>query len=133
MNRSAERTEFLSDIITTAVEGGTNYWAAVSQYQWIDRDGHVSVVVGEKVGDQARAVLHELKEDESGYKDEGMVVDLDVIAKGIALIRKPDFGVNTRIRQAITEADNENDAGQLDAGDSDCIVQAGLLGDVVYG
>lgn len=36
--------EFLDDVITTAVEGGINYWAFVDDYEWSD-EGPTSVIV----------------------------------------------------------------------------------------
>lgn len=38
------REQFLDDVITTAVEGGINYWAFVDEYTWSD-DGPTSVIV----------------------------------------------------------------------------------------
>jgi hypothetical protein len=32
--RSPERADFLTTVITTAAEGGINYWAAVGGYRW---------------------------------------------------------------------------------------------------
>ena len=130
--RSAERTEFLGDIVTTAVEGGTGYWAQVSQYQYV-LDGEVKVYTGDRVGDDTRAVLHEMNDAEDGYKAEGLVLDLDAVAKGIGLIKRGEVGVGSAIKQTILLADAENDAGYIDADGADVIVQAGLLGEIVYG
>lgn len=33
-DRTPERAEFLSDVLTTAVEGGIGYWSSVSDYRW---------------------------------------------------------------------------------------------------
>jgi hypothetical protein len=131
--RSEERTEFLGDILTTAVEGGTGYWAQVSQYQWVDSDGSVRVHSGPRTGEGARAVLHRLNDDESGYVDEGLVIDIDVIAAGLAKIAAPGFSINEKLRQEIAYANRHNDAGEIDADHADVIVQAALFGEIVYG
>jgi hypothetical protein len=130
--KTAERLEFLGDIITTAVEGGTGYWAQVSQYQY-ELFGKLTVYTGEQVGDGARAVLHEMNDDETGYREEALVLDTDAVARGIGRIERGEVAINAGIRKAILEASRENDAGQLDAGDADCIAQAALLGELRYG
>lgn len=132
MTRSPERTEFLSDIITTAVEGGTGYWAQVSQYQYV-MDGEVCVCVGKRVGDGARAVLHPLLEDDSGYEVEGHEITPNVIAKGLGIVGTAGFGLNRDTRAAILLGNRENDAGEIDADGADAIVQAAIFGEVVYG
>ena len=134
--RSDARTEFLGDIIVTAVEGGTGYWAQVSQYQYdetlLDPKG-VRVIVGERQGDATQATLHELNDDESGYRDEGLELTLDAVARGIGRIKSGEIGVNSRLRKEILIGDRENDAGNIDADGADVIVQAGLLGEIRYG
>lgn len=131
VTRSEERVEFLGDVITGAVEGGTGYWAQVSQYQYVYK-GTVRVCVGEKVGDEPRAVLHPLNDDESGYVAEGREVTLDVIAHGIGVIEGGEI-VRDSMKTQILRASRENEAGYLDADDCDVIVQAGLFGEVIYG
>lgn len=135
ITRSAERLEFLRDIITGAVEGGTGYWAQVSQYQWIDSmdNDAVRVTVGERVGDEARAVLHRLNDEETDYVAEGAVVDIEVIAKGVNLIIDGKVNVHQSYVDRIKLASRENDAGEIDSGDCDNIVQAGLFGKIIYG
>jgi hypothetical protein len=149
MARSKERTEFLGDIIVTAVEGGTGYWAQVSQYQYVDTIGRhswvdgelvntppedpVSVVVGRREGDETRARLHEMNDAEDGYREEGLDLDLDAVARGIGRITRGEVGINSRLRNEITMASRENDAGYIDADGADVIVQAGLLGEIRYG
>lgn len=139
MARTLERTQFLGDIITTAVEGGTGYWAQVSQYQWLDTFtfeqpfGKVMVVVGERQGDHTRATLHEMKDDEDGYKAEGLDLTLDAVAVGIHRIVTGKVPINATLRQTIARASRENDAGDIDADGADAIAQAALLGELVYG
>lgn len=132
-SRRAEiaRKRFLGDIITGAVEGGTGYWAQVSQYQY-EYDGDISVNVGQRVGNEPRAVLHQI-DDETGYEARGLIVTLDVVQLGIDRISDGTAGVNTKLRNDITFADAENDGGDIDAEAADVIVQAGLFGEVRYG
>jgi hypothetical protein len=118
ITRTDARTEFLGDIITGAVEGGIGYWSAVSRYRWEDCVTH--------------ATVHVVKDDESGYEHEGLTLDIDAVERGLKLIREGGCGLNTRLRNRLLVADRGNDAGQLDAFDCDVIVQAGLLGEIVY-
>jgi len=131
--RSEERAEFLRDVITTAVEGGIGYWSQCSHYQWVNRDGRVMVTVGER-GERTDcyAVVHEVNDDESGYKEEALEINVEVIARGLRLLLDKQL-VNSRMRNSIGQADRENDAGYIDSDDADAIVQAGLLGEVRYG
>lgn len=135
MRRSRERERFLADIVTCAVEGGTGYWAQVSQYQYVRDDGTLCVYTGEAVSPaKASATLHEMEDDGSGYKSEGLTLDLNAVALGIRRVILADgLGVNAELRRSICEADDDNDAGQIDADAADVIAQAALLGSIVYG
>lgn len=129
-NRNAEREQFLADVIVSAVEGGTNYWAQVSEYHHSGIDPATSK--------NTYAVLHELTDDESSYKKEGMRLDVNAIARGIRRIvnRIPldeHIGVNNTLRATIAAADRLNDAGEIDADGADVIAQAALLGEIKYG
>lgn len=138
MNRSAERAEFLADILTTAVEGGINDWAAVSKYKWQDLD-HADYF----------AIVHEvdpdegIEENDNGYAIRGLRLDIDVIAKGIGVIKswkkekdfEPNyFGDGGAYWREFLLADRTNgEDGDYDAIVADWIVQAGLFGEIVYG
>lgn len=111
------RTEFLHDVIIGAVEGGIGYWSQCSRYR--NRD-------------EVSATIHVIKDDESGYEDEGLVLDAEAVKRGLKLISEGVGGINLRLRNRLMAADRANDAGQLDAFDCDLIVQLGLLGENVY-
>lgn len=117
MSRTHERNLFLQDVLITAVEGGTGYWAACSGYFWDDDSP-----------EDARVTLH--PED---VQDENHLVTVETIAKGIALIRTNTVLLNSTLRKWIVEADRENDAGMIDADGADVIVQAALFGEIIYG
>lgn len=127
--RSRERAQFLADVLTTAVEGGIGYWSAVSEYRWdLEDPADTSVVV------------HEYDDDlgiNGDYKEEGVRVDLDLIAKGIGILKRSG-GVGSAFQSDYWKqfllADRTNgEDGDYDAGTADCIVQAGMFGEVVYG
>ena len=126
MNKSKERKQFLMDVFTTAIEGGINGWAAVSQYQWRKPDGSDDL-------DGFFATVHELNDDESDYREVGLCVNADTIAAGIGKITRGECNVHQDYVSRIREASVENDAGDIDAYDASMIVQAGMLGEVIYG
>lgn len=125
-NRSPERERFLADVITGAVEGGTNYWAQSSNYRWW------SDTLGEGHGGATRhadsgVTLHDMEDGGRTYD-----VTLDTVAHGIAVLKRGGC-VGAPMLGNILAADAENDAGMIDAYDADAIVQAGIFETVVYG
>lgn len=128
---SQKRKEFLHGVFTTALEGGVGYWSQASTYRWsVNSDGKTEDLDG------FIAVVHELNDDESGYKKQGLTVNRAVIQKGIRRIldRAEKCGVRDDIYANIAAADRSNgDAGDIDSEVADCIVQAGLFGEIIYG
>lgn len=126
--RSDARTEFLSDVMTTAVEGGINHWASVSEYRW-DRDKHAADAIGVTIHDDS----------DEGDDFESKRITLDDIASAIAKIRanKDDafaFAHSGGYWVQFWLADRTNgEDGDYDAGIADTIVQVAVHGEVVYG
>jgi hypothetical protein len=118
--RNAERQRLLADILIGAVEGGTGYWATVSDYQ---HSGPVA---------DTSATLREIEPGDDEHPD-GREVTTETIEHGIQKILDPYFRICTHLRAAITHAHHEGDAGGLDAEAADAVVQAGLFGQIVYG
>ena len=116
------RAEHYNDILTTAIEGGVQYWATIKTYEWEGRS-------------EPFAVIMDCEEDDPKEH----TVSPATIAKGLNLLRSgaawgdgpvPEWWVR-KWRTAYNEcADGSWD---FDAGDADVIVQAGLFGEVVYG
>lgn len=145
------KQEVLSYVLSTAVEGGINYWANDRDDQnrlqviRIDRDSngdYLSIVF------DRRAV-----ENVSGTKVSAFVTDLDgnnevavdfkALTRGLRAIvdYKVTFGGKPleqtsqmrRVALALLFAKSNDDAPDYDAGDADSLVQAALFGDIVYG
>ena len=129
----SETAKFLSDVIITALEGGVGYWSQASEY----RHGCVFEAYEEREDKRqpAYAVIHELNDDESGYKTEGLRVDNAVVAKAFKRIMGKDEIPHCDLdwRKRMVAAYWAKDACDLDAGDADAIVQIAVLGEVVYG
>jgi hypothetical protein len=132
MKRSPERTDFLACVLVTAVEGGINYWAAVSDYSFTDAP------VGYTMTD-ASVTVHEMDDATGEYKEPGVHVTLAAIASAIQeIITRRDRGerpldLADSYVSAIAGASAINDAGDIDADLADVIMQVAVLGNVVYG
>ena len=107
--------KILSDILTTAVEGGTGYWAQCSDYEWSDENPETT---------QVR--LHEIEADHAEYTV-GHLVTIDSIAEGLSRMaadkRYPQFA--KMVTQALVEKD-------YDAEVADIAVQYAIFGEMVY-
>lgn len=130
--RSEKRKQFLQDVLTTAIEGGINYWAGVDEYKWD----------GLPVGDAYAVVVEqeEITTDEDGFdvypESAKHRVDIDVIAKGIGILlekRKDERWKKHYWHQFVIANRTNSDEGDYDADIADQILQAGLFGEVVYG
>jgi hypothetical protein len=151
--RTEERKEFLSDILTTAAEGGVNYWGNVSSYNWADEgedpaetvmDIWVDVEDIEDTAELPKPERYEEGHDVSGgYRSSNMVmygiyhVDIEVVSKGINLIIAgkttihPSRLVDYRKANKLIDGYYNSD-GWLDSEAADIIVQVGLFGEIVF-
>jgi hypothetical protein len=117
MEESPKRKEFLFDVFIIALEGGIGYWAYVEGYN-NNPENYSAVVVD--------------AEDDGAF--EKSIINQATIVKGINLIvNDGNFKINDGIRQRIMLANIQNYAGDIDATDADCIVQAGLFKDLIFG
>lgn len=131
MKRSAERAQFLTDVIITAAEGGIQYWAVILSYKW-----HLPNLpggTGEPGPDGTAAASLRLRPDEEDA--DVHTVKLSDVAHAlnvIADLSRPLY-LHSTDRTRIAEAARENDGGKIDADDADVIVQVAAFGNVVYG
>lgn len=126
--------DFLSDVLVTAFDGnygGCWYWARPADVEnWLTTEKDVldDTVIWKQV-------FIEDKEDEDS---ELWRVSHNVVAKGIKRILNGNVKCHDLIAADIFNAVIFNavatrDAGGIDAEAADCIVQAGLFSDIVYG
>lgn len=120
------RDEFLADVITTAVESGHNgihYWAEVTDYRLKRFEpGSLRII-------DAKAKVR----DREAGATEWLDLNLDTISRGIGKIGRGKVSLADSLRKSIERASRENDGGDIDSWAADVIVQAGLLGEIVYG
>jgi hypothetical protein len=111
------REQMFSDVIITAVEGGTGYWAVASGYHFDGEDRHPASVT---------------------LTEQGAHVGYPVTVHGIAaamyrIAHDRTVKVREDIRQDVGAALWSPDAADLDADDADAIVQVLIFGELVYG
>lgn len=105
----------IDDIMVTALEGGINYWCRKAK------------VVGEYLGECASEQISRggtlvLYDAESSDKWE---LTLEKFLNGVKMYFEQGCHVQVE--------DNAIDAGDIDAGDADCIIQFALFGKEVFG
>jgi hypothetical protein len=116
MNADPTRASFIRDIIITAVEGGTGYWALVHDYK----------------PDKGYAVLQEFDESTGEGVGSRLRLDADSVEEGIRRITHGLTSLNSSWVCAVAGWDATNDSLPIDADAADLITQVALLGDVVY-
>lgn len=144
------RENLYSDILTTAVEGGINYWAQVSNYDHgIDFDNIpnrrvalASVTVHPNEEDMFDASdLHEKQPhgtERVEYWD-GTTADAVAVPVTVATVRrgwnlvKNGGVVNERLTSKVRTADRDMENADFDAELADAVLQAGVFGKVMFG
>mgnify|MGYP003640387661 CR=1 FL=1 len=110
------RNVFFGEIIINAIEShcaGYLVWCSIQRYKWQDREEDVIATIVDDEGKEHH-------------------INNDVIRKGIGLILIGDVDVSRDIVDTLLEACQTMDAGDVDAEIADCIIQAGVLGEIVY-
>jgi len=110
----------LHGLFVTALEGGIGYWSVCTEYHWS--------FDGEQDLDGFYADVEETEEDAPVVRR----IDAACILRGLLYFAQPGDGYRRvrNVARAILMGDDEAD---YDAEVADCIVQAGLFGEVVYG
>lgn len=125
--RSEARTEFLADVMVTAVEGGINDWCQIASWNSADTNNRTEVQV---------VALAECDNpmDDHGF-DLPRKVTVDDLARAFRRIAEGDVRqLADDYRRNISGASAVNDAGELDAYDASIVFQVALFdGTVVYG
>lgn len=133
-SRKLNRQDCL-DIIVTAIEGGIGYWSKVDP---LERDAELNYL-------RTRLYIPEDERAESWPLEEGFdfktddwggqlnwvsvgVITTATVRKGMKVIESHDPHLGY-VRELASAADT----GDIDSGLADCIIQAGMLGDVIYG
>lgn len=115
--------EHLSDVLITAFDGsvgGSWYWAAPGDPDWLTTD------------DEGRwtGVLVVDREDPD---DDEWVVNWATVVSGMERIVSGEVGIRRDLRQQVVNSVTDPENFDIDADAADCIVQAGLFNELVYG
>jgi hypothetical protein len=139
-----------SDILCTAIEGGTGYWAVLDDInrapvvKGVGETGDGTIRFDEATTEEVEwpwvyvcalfcDTEHDEEDEESEPQFEPQVVTYDVIRKGIAAILSPGADIGSRLRGYIFAGVIGNDGGEIDADAADAIVQFGMFGKLVFG
>ena len=116
--RSPEREQFLNDLLVTAIEGGINYWAWITDAeQTHDKQGRVTGY---------KSVT--IREKENG--DQTYTITIDTMATGInRLLKRLSYDIAADLHLANK---TNGDDGDFDALDADQIVQHAIFDKSVY-
>ena len=107
-----KRETFLKDIIITAVESSSiDYWAEIKDYE----------------PDKGDVLVREW--ETTAWK----LVNMHTVELGIYNIKQASFQVNSQILGWILMDDRNNEFVEMDSTAVDVIIQAALLGELVYG
>jgi hypothetical protein len=106
------------DLLTTAFEGGSAYWLACKTRER-DAEGNVTKIIG----------CRDAEDKTTKWPD----ADLATMRLGIQKILNGDVAVAKNIRADVLAAVLDDDNTSWDAETADCVLQAGLLGSIVYG
>jgi hypothetical protein len=108
--------QFYFDVFTTAMERGSTYWADVLDYYAINNDGKPFLL------DFCARIRDEESDDKETY-----VIDRTTIERGIQYI------LNDASNCHVPQTKKNLLEGRFDATDADCILQAGIMGEIIYG
>jgi hypothetical protein len=144
MAKSDARVQFLHDVMITALEGGVGYWSVADQIirhenddLWYERYTLYCLDPDDPTGKTAGECGLSTREKPVEVC-QGHLIDPDAIARGMGLATRPEaasdeIGWAYTGRAHVIGANRANDAGDIDAGDADCIVQLAAFGQVIYG
>lgn len=123
--------EDLFNIFVGALEGGIGYWSAASEYHW-----QAEFADGKR--EDLRGFFAVIEFRDENNKLRVRKITRATILKGLRLLATGgcDWGgreMNPKMVAKFALAVLDLDAANLDAGDYDNIVQAGLFGDIIFG
>lgn len=118
--------ELINDVFITAMEQGIGYWAVASQVE-SSGEGSDLKYISAMLADREEAYDSGLDPNEfTWYR-----IDKDVIVKGIERIMSGEVGIRSDLHAQVSGSIRADDC-DIDADAADCIVQAGVFGELVY-
>lgn len=124
-----QSAQMLTDIITTAVEGGIGYWSALVVYRWTEGPEHTHAKI---VPATDEFDLHDDDGGELFSADEPAEITPEVVRLGMERIINGEAKLRSDIVAAIAQSVAEQWGGHIDSEIADCIVQVGLFGETIW-
>lgn len=128
----SNRTEFLSNVMINALEGGINYWAFGR--------GLKTEMGTNKYGDEDEFFLSVQVKDREGpsfpdgdARNGWIVVDHDKLTQAIEKVIDGSVRCGTHYRNWIRDDWKSNEMSSFDAGCADIVFQVAAFGEVVFG
>ena len=124
MKRSAERLEFLNDVLITFAEGGIQMIGEVLDKEMFGDFKDVR----EPSGYNWISVRYSDEEEPESHK-----ITIDTVAQGFSRLSKGEVDYLSELgRKRLLKCSRENDAGEIDAVDATGIIEIALFGKVTY-
>lgn len=111
--------QLCADILSIAIEGGIGYWAEAQD-------------IKRTAGDDWEYAEYTLI-DAEGDEEWQHVVGFAAVRRGIEMLLAPEARVTGDTKGNVKAAVLRDDAGFVDAGDADAIIQFACFGEIVYG
>lgn len=127
----------LEQIMSCAVEGGINYWATVRNIVLDGTKESDPHYISFEVADSDEVWEHEY--EGTGPEPAWQKVTKEIILKGLQIMMAAKdedlngIGMTPKYRASIRDYLVEGNIDELDAGDSDSVLQVGVYGKVVNG
>lgn len=118
--RSAKRTEFLSDVMITAIEGGMDYWVEILELNRVEDSN-------EYLGWRWDGMVIKADDEPEIY-----TVNLNDVARGVRLLCESKID-NDRVNAMRLANKTNGDDGGIDAMNADMAIQYAIFGEIVYG
>ncbi len=122
----SSRAEFCHDILTTAIEGGINYWARGRNFE---RDSELNYLSCELEPHNEEGPAFECDDPRNFWQK----VDAEKILVAVNKIIAENDLCSSGIRDCVTLAARDSDACHLDAECCDVIIQVAMFGEIVFG
>lgn len=136
----APRVRMLRDIMITAFEGGSNYWAEARNVR--RQVGHETAFGGHE-GDYISFEVRSFEDRDDARLGRWVLINEAAVERGLRLIldnglrpvveKRNPVSVRRDIWAALALANADPEQADIDAEVADCIVQAAAWGEIVYG
>jgi hypothetical protein len=135
--RSEAREDFLSGVVTTALEGGIGYWSVARRYRWDGVPSAYAVIVPTGEYDIDGVPSWGVWDDADPREVAPILIDTDLVARGARLfvewLEEKNWDRSHYFWQFVAANKTNYEQGDYDAEVADMVVQFGCFGEPVFG